>query len=95
WESLGELRLAVPRAGLAAPWRAGTLRDLARRAVTIAAAGLRARARRNAAGADEAVYLAPLAEIAAGAPTQAELWLERYRGAWGGDVTRIFEEAAI
>ncbi len=95
WESLAALRLAVPRAGLAAPWRAGTLRDLARRAVAIAAAGLRARARRNAAGADETVFLAPLAEIAAGAPTQAERWLDRYRGPWGGDAAPIFEEAAI
>jgi glutamate--cysteine ligase len=36
-----------------------------------------------------------LQEIAAGAPTQAERWLERYRGPWREDVRQIFEEASI
>ncbi len=39
--------------------------------------------------------LLPLEAIAAGAPTQAEYWLERYHGAWQGDTGRIFREAAI
>ncbi len=83
------LRMSVPRQGLAAPWCAGTVRDLARDVVAIAVDGLRAR------GLGEEVYLAPLEEIAAGAPTQAEAWLARFHGAWQGDVTRIFAEAAI
>ncbi|HEY8290085.1 MAG TPA: glutamate--cysteine ligase, partial [Acetobacteraceae bacterium] len=61
----------------------------------IARDGLRARARRNATGQDETIYLDPLREIAAGGPTQAEYWLGRYEKAWGGDVSRIFQEAAI
>ncbi len=95
WEDAVTLRDAVPRAGLAAPWRGGTLLDLARDAVAIAGDGLRARARRNAAGEDELGYLAPLEAIAAGAPTQAEQWLARYDQAWQGDVRQIFAEAAI
>jgi glutamate--cysteine ligase len=95
WEDAVTLRSAVPREGLAAHWRGGTLRDLARDAVAIARDGLRARARRNAAGEDESVYLAPLEAIAAGAPTQAEHWLARDRGSWHGDVRQIFAEAAI
>jgi glutamate--cysteine ligase len=95
WEDAVTLRDAVPRAGLTAPWRAGTLLDLARDAVAIAGDGLRARARRNAAGEDESGYLAPLEAIAAGAPTQAEQWLARYDQAWQGDVRQIFAEAAI
>jgi glutamate--cysteine ligase len=95
WEAYRTLRAAVPRAGLGAAWGGGTLRDLARRVVAIAGDGLRARARRNSAGADESVYLAPLHDIAAGAPTQAEHWLGRYHGAWHGDLSRIFAEAAI
>ena len=95
WEDAVTLRDAVPRAGLAAPWRGGTLLDLARDAVAIAGDGLRARARRNAAGEDESGYLAPLEAIAAGAPTQAEQWLARYDQAWQGDVRQIFAEAAI
>ena len=44
---------------------------------------------------DETIHLEPLREIAEGGPTQAEEWLSRYHGAWGGDVTRIFRDAAI
>jgi glutamate--cysteine ligase len=89
------LRAAVPREGLAADWRGGSLRDLAREIVGIAADGLRARARRDAAGRDESVYLAPLEAIVAGEPIQAEHWLARFHQAWQGNAQRIFVEAAI
>jgi glutamate--cysteine ligase len=97
WAEAVALRAAVPRQGLAAalPWRAGTLRDLARDVVAAARDGLAARGRRNAAGQDECVYLQPLQAIAGGAPTQAESWLARYHGSWGGEIGRIFAEAAI
>ena len=95
WEEAVALRAVVPRLGLAAPWRGGTLRDLAREMVAISAAGLRARARRDGAGRDESDALAPLEAIVAGAPCQAEHWLGRYRGAWGGEAGRIFAEAAV
>ncbi len=87
------LRDAVPRTGINTIFGKGTLRDLARDVLAIAAQGLRNRARKNAGGADESIYLAPLQDIAAGAPTQAEHWLERYHGAWNGDASRIFAEA--
>ncbi len=93
--ALLELRAAVPRLGLGVPFGNGTLRELARDAVAIAAQGLRARARRNSQGQDEQMFLDPLHQIAAGGPTQAEHWLSRYQGAWAGDVTRIFAEAAF
>ncbi len=89
------LRAAVPKTGLATRFGRGTLRDLAGEVVAIAQDGLRARARRNPAGEDETLFLAPLREIAAGGPSQAEHWLARYHGAWGGDVSRIFAEAAF
>jgi glutamate--cysteine ligase len=89
WRDLAAIRSEVPRLGLDTPFAAGTVRDLAREAVGIAADGLRAR------GLDEAVYLEPLQAIVEGAPTQAEAWLEKYHGAWQGDVSRIFLEAAI
>jgi glutamate--cysteine ligase len=89
------LRNAVPRTGVNTKFGAGTLRDLAREVLAIAADGLRNRARKNAQGADESVYLAPLQEIAAGGPSQAEHWLARYNGAWGGDASKIFAEAAF
>ena len=95
WDDALAMRAAVPRLGLAAPFPAGTLRDLARDAVEIARDGLRARNRRNKFGNDESIYLNPLSEIAAGGPVQAEAWLSRNRTVWHGDVGRIFTEAAI
>jgi glutamate--cysteine ligase len=95
WQAYRALRAEVPRLALQVPWAGGTLRDLARRVLAIARDGLRARARFDAAGRDETCYLAPLDEIAAGAPTQAERWLARCHGKWGGDVSRIFAEAAV
>src|SRR6516165_1393750 len=87
------LRDAVPRTGVNTAFGTGTLRDLAREVLAIAADGLRNRARHNAAGEDERIYLAPLQEIAAGGPSQAEHWLERYHSTWAGDASLVFGEA--
>ncbi len=89
------VRAKVPAAGLDATWRRGRLRDLVSPLLAIADSGLAARARLNAEGSDERIYLEPLREIAAGGPTQAEHWLARYHGAWGGDVRPVLTEAAI
>jgi glutamate--cysteine ligase len=94
YEELLELRLAVPRQGLAARVKGRALRELGRDAVRIAADGLHARNLVHD-GVDESVYLAPLEVMVAGGPTQAEAWLARYHGEWGGDVRRIFAETAI
>jgi len=83
------LREAVPQQGLAAPFRGGTARELAREAVAIAADGLRAR------GLGEEAYLAPLEEIVASGKTQADRWLQRLETGWGGDVRRVLGEAEV
>jgi glutamate--cysteine ligase len=95
YERLLALRAEVPRSGINTKFEGGTLRDLAREAVAIAEDGLKTRNIRNAEGVDERGYLAPLQEIAAGGPTQAEHWLSRYEGAWRGDVSKVFAEAAF
>ncbi len=95
WSEFAALRPLVPRTALDTPWQKGTLRDLMREALAISRDGLRARARRDAKGRDETLHLAPLEAIAAGGPTQAERWLERYHGPWRGDVTPMLREAAI
>jgi glutamate--cysteine ligase len=95
YETLLEMRAAVPKLGLNTPYFDGTIRYLAREAVIIADNGLKARNINNADGLDERLYLSPLHHIAAGAPTQAEHWLNRYNTAWNGDITRIFAEAGF
>ncbi len=99
WEAYAALRAQVLARGLDASWpngaATGTLRSLAARLLSIAEGGLAARALQDGQNRDERRHLDPLLPIAAGAPTQAEHWLSRYRGAWNGDVTRIFAEAAI
>jgi glutamate--cysteine ligase len=89
WQDLAAQRATVPRQGLASKLGVGTLRDLARDALAIAQDGLRVR------GLGEEQFLAPLHAIVDGGPSQAEHWLERYSTAWSGDVTRIFDEAAV
>jgi len=95
WDAYQALRAEVPRLALDAPWAGSTARDLARDVVAIARDGLRARARMDAGGEDETAHLAPLDALVDGGPTQAEHWLARYHGAWLGDASRIFAEAAI
>ena len=90
------LRDAVPRLGLSAPVPGGgTLRDIAPAVLDIAHAGLKARARLSAAGEDETGFLAPLREIARTGKVPAELLLDRYHGAWQGDVSKVYAEASF
>jgi glutamate--cysteine ligase len=98
WSLEGRQRLRdeVPRLGLAARTPAGEkLGDLGTRILDIAASGLKSRARHNASGDDETGFLAPLREIAARGKTPAEMLLERYRGEWAGDVSRIYDEMSF
>jgi glutamate--cysteine ligase len=90
------LRDAVPAQGLSAPIAGGgQLRDVAGRVLDIAHAGLKARARLNAAGDDETGFLDPLREIVRSGKVPAEVLLERYHGAWGGDVSKVYDEASF
>ena len=94
WREYEALRRVVPRQGLAARWRNGSLRDLAGTLVEIAGQGLAARRRLDHDGRDESKYLEPLMEIIAGAPVQAEYWLLRVAKEWGGDVRPMLGASA-
>ena len=90
------LRDAVPKLGLDAPIAGGRrLRDVAGQVLDVAHAGLAARARTNAAGDDETGFLAPLHEIVRGGKVPAQALLDRYHGAWGGDVSRVYGEESF
>jgi len=88
------LRDGVPRQGFKLPFRSRTVRDLARDALAIAAAGLARRARRNRDGHDERVFIEPLLEFAEAGITPAERKLELFHGAWRGSVDPVFHEFA-
>ncbi len=93
------LRDGVPKHALklAAPASLGagaTVRDLARRALEISAAGLQRRARTNRNGADERIFLAPLLEFVEANQTPAERKLELFHGEWNGSVDPVFREFA-
>lgn len=95
WDMAGreELRASVPKLGLDAPLPGGgRLRDIAGEVLDIAHAGLAARARHDAGGSDETGFLDPLREIVRRGMVPAELLLQRYHGAWGGDVAQVYEE---
>jgi glutamate--cysteine ligase len=88
------LRNEVPRLALKTPFRKGTVLDVARAAVDLAAAGLKARGHTDLLMGDESVLLQPLAEIVSRGKTAADDLLDRYHSKWGGDVRPVFTENA-
>jgi glutamate--cysteine ligase len=87
-EEIRALRTAVPAAALEARIAGRRLQDVARDVLAIARGGLKAR------GLGEETHLDPLDAVVATGQTQADRWLERCAGAWGGDVSKVFGEAA-
>ena len=88
-EEMRALRNAVPAEALTATIGGRSLQDVARDVMAIARSGLKAR------GLGEEMFLDPVDAIVATGQTQADRWLERQATVWGGDVSRIFGEAAI
>ncbi|TZF86824.1 glutamate--cysteine ligase [Lysobacter lacus] len=88
------LRDGVTRQALKLPFRGGTALDLARESLKISAAGLRRRARLNANGVNESIFLAPLMDIVESGLTPAERKLELFHGEWNGSVDPVFREFA-
>jgi len=87
------LRDSVPRLALDAPIPGGgTLRDIAGEVLDIANAGLAARARFDASGSNETGFLDPLREIVRSGKVPAQVLLDKYHGAWGGDVSKVYDE---
>jgi glutamate--cysteine ligase len=90
------LRDSVPKLGLDAPVPGGrTLRDIAGEVLEIARSGLASRARLDVSGNNETGYLGVLQEVVSRGQTPAESLLERYQGAWGGDLTRVYAEESF
>jgi glutamate--cysteine ligase len=88
------LRDGVPKQALKLPFRGHTVRELAIETLKIAEHGLKRRARVNAHGADESMFLAPLIEYALANQTPAERKLELFNTEWAGSVDPVFREFA-
>ncbi len=88
------LRTMTPQQGLQTPFMNGTttVQELAKNCLALAESGLKRRAIKDAHGNDESVYLKPLHEIAATGKNWAQRLLERYHGAWNGDIGKLFAE---
>ncbi len=93
-EERAEMRAEVPKRALGTQVGGRPLVELAAQVLEIAAAGLKARARLDAFGEDEAHFLDALRTIVASDKTPAEELLEAYEGPWAGDIDRVFEEYA-
>jgi len=85
-----QMRDEVPKLGLATPTAHGPMRQLARQVLDIAARGLRRRARCNAQGQDEQLFLAPLWDVVESGQSAAAGKLARFHGEWNGQIERVF-----
>jgi glutamate--cysteine ligase len=88
-EQLRALRNAVPAQALTAKIGGRALQEVGRDVLAIARDGLKAR------GLGEEMHLDPLDAVVATGQTQADRWLDRCATVWGGDVSRVFREAAV
>ncbi len=94
-EQREQLRADVPRLALKATIAGRSAQDIAADMLALARGGLTRRAKRDVAGADETIYLAPLERIVAEGRTMAERRLELYHGAWAGDLHRAFADCVL
>ncbi len=92
FEDVVAMRDAVPSRGLKATIKGRPVLDVARDAVKISTAGLKARAKLNGDGQDESVFLQPLEEVLAKKATLADDLLGLFNGRWNGSVEPVFEE---
>jgi len=88
------LRIAAADLALGARVEDVRMHDLAREVLAISEAGLKARARPGAGGLlpDETHFLNTLKESVESGEVPADELLRRYRGDWGGDLSRIYGE---
>jgi glutamate--cysteine ligase len=82
------MRNAVPAFGLNATFKGRSLRQLGSEVLEIARKGLISR------GFGEEQHLDVLEEELRSGHTRADVLLEKYKGAWAGDISKVFAESA-
>ena len=68
------------------------MQDIAKEALAISRAGLNARNRFNAHGENETVFLQELDGFARTGKVNADLLIEKFNGAWDGDIMQAYED---
>lgn len=89
------LRADVPGLALDARIEGRSLRDVGRDVLALAKVGLRQRARLDAKGRDESVFLAPLEAILEDGRTLAQRRLDAYYGGWGQSIDAAFTDCVL
>jgi glutamate--cysteine ligase len=89
------LRADVPGLALDARIEGRSLRDVGRDVLALAKVGLRRRARLDAKGRDESVFLAPLEAILEDGRTLAQRRLDAYYGGWGQSIDAAFTDCVL
>jgi glutamate--cysteine ligase len=89
------LRDEAPTRGFDAQIAGRSARDVAADALALSRAGLRKRARRDATGADETIYLDLLDERVARGRTAAQELIALFEGPWKGSVRPAFEACRL
>jgi glutamate--cysteine ligase len=91
-----KLRAEVPKSGLCTVGPDGqTLQELGKQVIDIAHAGLSARGQVNSMGDNETAFLNPLRQIVDSGMSPAHQLLEKYKGEWNGDLSRVYDELSF
>jgi glutamate--cysteine ligase len=93
-EERASLRRDVPKLGLKAPFRDGTLRDVALKVLPLAREGLKRRAELDWIGGDERGFLEPLVRIAESGETPATIKRRQFENEWQGSIEPLYREYA-
>jgi len=94
-EDVDNMRFAVTREGFRTAAPGGrTLQDIAQSALEISRAGLKARGNIDTWGNDETHFLDTLQRSVDAGVTHAEELVHLYKGAWAGNLDRVFDEFA-
>jgi glutamate--cysteine ligase len=90
------IRDAVPREGLCTIMPDGrTMQDLGKQVIEIASAGLSARGQVNSMGDNESGFLNPLRRIVDSGMSPAHELLEKFKGEWNGDLSKVYDELSF
>jgi len=91
-EERQSLRDNVPAQGLQAKFRNTTVNELARQVLEISRIGLNARAKLNAHGENETIFLQDLDRMVAEGQSNADRLIALFNGDWEKDVKRSYQD---